>query len=171
MSKPKNKAYDELLAGLDLACKDARPAVRLAGPIIACIAAQRYLAAAGVPDDKLVPLVIATIRLQELQEASRRDGKPGPKPIPFGKMVALSAASAVVTNLKTACSVPEATRRVARAIGVPAAELQKFRDTIHRGTAHTLASKIYRGYLTDHLDVAGLQRSFPLSVFVKSPPR
>jgi hypothetical protein len=116
----------------------------------------------GVPDEKLFPLMIAAVRLQELKEANRRQGKSGPKPMPFGKMAALSAAAAVVTNLKTACSVTEATRKVARAMGIAPTEVQKFRDTIHRGTAHPLASAIYKRYLTGEFDLAALQRKLPL---------
>jgi hypothetical protein len=91
-------------------------------------------------------LAQAFFLMSEAAFAEAHLGKGGPKHKKLGKLAALSAASAAVTVVKetNSCSVDDAAHRVSRATGIGSAELKKFRDNLHRGTAHPLADSFYK---------------------------
>jgi hypothetical protein len=166
MATAEENAYDKLIEKLLDAANEVRED-KLFGTTLAMQAMIDYLQAIGAPRETLVPFGEAFILLAEAAFAKDHIGKSGPKHQKLGKLASLSAAAAAVTIIKdiNGCLVSDAVRQVSRATGIDSNELKKFRDALHRGTAHRLADLHYQGHLETIRPMTAAQRdAFLVSV-------
>jgi len=116
----------------------------------ACMATIRYLEATDASRDQLIPMYLALylmLRVCESKNYSKVYGtKPGRRPRPYEKMLALATASAAITIIKKThvCTISEATSYVSKAAGIEKRDLKNFRDAISRGKASNQSRNDYR---------------------------